>query len=328
MSAELLLIWVALVVGGVLLSALCSGVETGVYSLNRVRLALRVARGERRALLLRDEIDHPNRLLAALLIANTIANDVVSIAISRLFDGFGLGAVAAVVVNTLVVVPLLFVFGEVVPKDLFRRIADQAVLALAPLLRAARLLLTWSGLVPLVQLVSTAMLRRLGSSSETPLSSRQRLASIFEEGAGSGALTEEQVSLAERVVGMAGRTVTERMVPWRRVVTLRANDAPRAAEPILRTRRFSRHPVIDGTGRVVGVVSALDCLTTKEGRIADVVRPACWVGPSTTLLEALEALRRARAKMAIVGTPNGQPLGLVALNDLVEPLVGAYEGDL
>jgi len=328
MTGEAVLFFTLLVLAGLVLSALCSGIETGIYSLNRVRLAMHVARGDRRALVLRDEIDHPNRLLAGLLIANTIASDVVAIGMSRLFDGLEFGAITAVVVNTVVVVPLLFVFGEVLPKDLFRRIADRAIPAMAPALRAARLVLTWSGLVPLVQAASGLLLRRLGATAEAPLSSRQRLARIFEEGAGSGALTEEQVSLAERVLGVTGRTVTERMVPWRRAVTLRGDLDRRGRMAAIQGGALSRFPVVSQEGRVLGIVAALDLLVMPDRSIPELMRPACWVPPSMSLFEALESLRRARAKLAIVGTPERTPIGVISLNDLVEPLVGSFKGDL
>lgn len=328
MSPEALIGFAALVAAGVLLSALCSGVETGIYTLNRVRLALRVARGDRRALLLRDEIDHPNRLLAALLIANTIANDAVSIGISHLVAESGLGPIASVAFNTVIIVPLLFIFGEVLPKDLFRRVADRAVLPMAPLLRAMRLALTWCGLVPLVHAASSIVLRRLGGSSEAPLSSRQRLARLFEEGAGAGVLTEEQVSLAERVMGVAGRTVAERMVSWKRSISIRSDADARGRTAVIRQGTFSRYPVVATDGRVLGIVSSLDLLTAPERPVTELMRAPCWVEPGTKLLDALESMRRDRSKLAIVGDPARAPVGVISLSDLVEPLVGTFTGDL
>lgn len=328
MSPATLVGFAVLSLFGVALSALCSGIETGVYSLNRVRLALGVGRGERRALLLREEMDHPNRLLAALLIANTLANDLVAIGTSHLFDALSLGPITAVVLNTVVLVPVLFILGDVVPKDLFRRIADRSILTMAPWIRAGRLLLTWTGLVPLVQVVSSFVLKRLGARAEEPLSSRQRLARLFEEGAGSGVLTEAQVTLAERVMGVAGRTVSERMIPWRRVVTMRADMDSAGRRAALRGRNFSRFPVVDSKGAVKGVATALDMALRLDRPIAEMCVAPCLVGASTSLLVALETMRRSRAKLAIVGDSASLPLGVITLNDLVQPLVGSFEGEL
>ncbi len=317
-------LWSLLALCGVLLSAACAGVETGIYSLNRVRLALRVGRGEPRARLVRDELDHPNRLLTALLIGNTIATDLGSVGVTHAVKVLGLGAIPAVVLNSLVLVPVLFVFGEVLPKDLFRSLADRWVYALAPTIRAGRLLLTWCGLVPMVEGLSRLALRRMGGGGN-PLTPRQRLVRIFEEGAGAGLLTETQVSLAERTLQVAGRTVAERMVPWRRTVTLSTTQDRRALEVAMRTRLLSRYPVVDPTGRVVGVVPTLDLLLHPEHPVSELVQAACWVSPGATLLEALETLRRERAKMAIVGSNPKAPLGVVALSDLLEPLAGSFE---
>jgi len=313
-----------LVVMGVLLSSLCSGVETGVYSINRVRLALGVGRGERRSLILREEMDHPNRLLAALLVGNTIANDLVAIGLSHIFDAFSLGPITAVVVNTIVLVPILFILGDVLPKDLFRRMADRAIVPMSPSIRAGRLILTWTGIVPLVQAISNVVLRRIGARPEEPLSSRQRVSGLFEEGAGWGVLSEAQVSLAERVMGVVGRTVQDRMIAWRRVQTIRVDLDAAARQSLMQGRSFSRYPVVDAGGTVVGVVSALELALHPARPVSGLLVAACRVSPSTTLLEALEAMRRARAKLAIVGEASA-PLGVITLSDLVQPLVGSFE---
>ncbi len=59
---------------GIVLSAVFSGLETGIYTINRVRLIVRASRNDRRAVRLQDEIEHPNRLLTTLLLGNNIAN--------------------------------------------------------------------------------------------------------------------------------------------------------------------------------------------------------------------------------------------------------------
>jgi Mg2+/Co2+ transporter CorB len=60
--------YLLLLVASLCASAFFSGVETGAYSVNRLRLAIRAERGEPRARVLLDELRNPNRWLATLLV--------------------------------------------------------------------------------------------------------------------------------------------------------------------------------------------------------------------------------------------------------------------
>ncbi|MHC4246785.1 MAG: DUF21 domain-containing protein, partial [Planctomycetota bacterium] len=97
---------------GVVGSAIFSGLETGLYVVDRVRLAVRSGRGVRHASALEAEIERPERLLSALLIANNAANFAGSLGVAAVLSMFVVFYWWVVILNTLVVVPLLFIFGE------------------------------------------------------------------------------------------------------------------------------------------------------------------------------------------------------------------------
>ena len=68
--------WLALLAAGIVASGLFSGLETGVYSLNRVRLHLRSHEGDRRARAMEKMLAKPAPLLVALLIGTNIATNL------------------------------------------------------------------------------------------------------------------------------------------------------------------------------------------------------------------------------------------------------------
>ena len=70
-------------------AAFFGGIETGGYAVNRLRLAIRAERGERRAAMLRSELQRPNRWLATLLIGNTAVGYTSSLAIAHMLEGMG-----------------------------------------------------------------------------------------------------------------------------------------------------------------------------------------------------------------------------------------------
>jgi len=314
--------WVALAAIGLGGSAVFSGLEIGLYTLNRVKLAVAAERGDRRAARLQRELGKPERLLAALLIGNNMVNYLGTVAIAALLDRAGLGPVESVVVNTAVVVPLLLVFGEILPKDLFRTFTDRWTYAFSGFLAGLRMTLTAIGLIQIARGVGLAAARVIGGRPTGGPSAAQRISHLFREGAKAGVLSGEQISMVDRAFEMRRRTVSSEMTPWPRVSHLRLDAAPSERTRTIRTRPFSRFPVVDATGRVRGLVHALDAILDRDRPTADLIAPVETVGPRTPALEAIRRMRRSRVRLAVVVGPNQRPLGVVGLKDLVEPLTG------
>jgi len=312
----------AIALGGLGCSALCSGLETGLYTINRVRLTVAAARGERRAIRLQNELAQPERILASLLIGNNVVNYIGTLAVATLLDRAQLGPVASVVVNTLVVVPLLLVFGEVLPKDLFRTFTDRWTYRLSGLLVGLRSLLSWIGLLALLRGVAGLATRFLGDERPSGPSARQKVAHLLQEGARSGVLSGEQLSLVDRALEMRRRTVVGEMVPWSRVITLRLEASPAERSKVIRERPFSRLPLVDGQGRVRGMLQAIDAILERDRPTADLLRPIEFLPAEMPAAEAIRRLRQSRQRFAVVGRPDARPLGVVALKDLIEPLTG------
>jgi CBS domain containing-hemolysin-like protein len=313
----------ALLVLGMAGSAFCSGVETGIYSLSRIRLSLR-ASGERAGVLarrLKAEVDRPARALATLLIANTIFNNLGSIGISALLEPH-FSEVGTVVLNVLLLTPLLFIFSESLPKELFRTGADRLTYYAAPLLYAGRLVLTATLVLPLVELLVRGVTRALRLGDPSGLSEPgEKIAAMLKEGARHGVLSESQTTLLDRALLLRETRIRGEMIPWSQAeVVSAAWDRHRVAE-FLATHRHSRYPVVDASGNVVGVVEHLDlCLAGSKGP-GQLVRPAVFLDPEASVRDGLVRLRSADTKLGVV-RQGGKPVGVVSTADLIEPLLG------
>ena len=314
---------ISLVVAGIGLlgSAVFSGLETGLYVVNRVRIAVRAGHGDRSAARLETELEHPERLLATLLIANNAANYAGSLGVAAILNSFNLSAAGVILLNTALVVPMLLVFGETLPKDLFRTRADDWIPRFVGPLRGARQLLTVVGLVPLLSLVDRLVQRVVGGDPGDRLGPRARMAWFIRESAASGSLTPAQLDLADRALSMRHLAVSKEMTPWREVVVVREADLDGDPRVIAQRTMRSRLPVIDDSGRVLGVIGVQDILLGRSSETAlDDSIPR--LGPGTPVFVALETLRQARRPMGIIEDDSGRPLGIVTLKDLVEPLLG------
>jgi CBS domain containing-hemolysin-like protein len=321
-------------------AALCSGMEIACYAINRVRLALRAGRvpQDAAARIIRAELDQPDRLLATLLVWMNIATYAGALAITELLERNIHSPALVALVNTCVLSPVLFIFGEALPKELFRIEADRLAYRFARPLAAARGVLTLVGPLPLVQVLTRIVERLSGLPRERMSDARQRIALLLKEGAGHGVLSESQVTLVDRALMLRGVTVGDEMVPWSLVRSVPL-DADRArALKIIGASRHARVPVVGSIESiaqsairnpqsavvrwgVVGMLEQIDLYAHPQASIAELVKPVVRLKRSMRVREALLLLREHKSPMGVV-EDDDRPLGIVTARDLVEPLTG------
>ncbi|MDG2095454.1 MAG: CNNM domain-containing protein [Phycisphaerales bacterium] len=302
---------------GVIGSAIYSGSETGLYTLSRVRLDVKAREGNRRARQIEKLIRRPGMMLAVLLLANNICNYLGSYGIASMLDAAGFTPGESVVINAAILVPLLFIFGEVLPKELFRENTDRWSYSCAPLIEWTRRCLCWTGLAPLVAAAGS----RLGVEKGNSVSARQRMADLLREGVPVGVLSESQTAMVDRALLLRERNVTMEMVPWAEVVTIPFDASRDDIESKTSEYPHSRFPIVDRDGRVTGVASTLDLMLYPDRRLEDLSRTALIIEHSLTVQVALAYLRDNSQSVAII-MQDGVPVGIVTMKDLVEVLVG------
>jgi CBS domain containing-hemolysin-like protein len=325
MSPELLT-GIVLLVMGLAACALCSGVETGLYTINRVRLAVRVGLGERGALRIREELLRPNRMLATVLVGNNAAHYVQSSGATIFLETLGWSPTQMAIANAVLLTPVVFLLGELLPKDIFRAHTDRLTYATVWWVRFLRFVFTVVPLVPLVRGTGELVLWMLGVRPQDAATQRDRVGTLIREGAGSGVLGEEQLAVVDRALGMRGRPIIDHAVPWRKVVTVRMDADRGLRERTLREHAFSRFPVTSADGQVLGVLHALDVLIDPARPTSGLMRPALSLPPDAAVADAITAMRKARSTLAVIRGADGRPQGIVALRDLVQPIAGRLSG--
>lgn len=321
-------LWWTLTLIGLAGSWLCSGLETGVYTLDRIRLRVRAGRTppDQAAALLMHEIERTEDLLATLLIGNSIFGYLGAIGITELLAAQGYGDGAIVLLNALILTPVLLVFCEALPKELFRLESDKLTYALGPVLRIMRLTFTVIPAVPIVLALARALARALGSEGREGLTMTggERVAEMLRESASAGVLSETQARLVDRALLFHRERVQNEMVPWASVRTLSLTwDRPRILRAIAGDPH-SQFPVVDARGRVVGVVRHQDPFLRSGVAVSDLLREPARLLPSASARDALVRVRESAARVGIVER-DGRPVGLVTEKDLIEPLAGMLE---
>ncbi len=315
-----LILFCLLAVCGLIGSAFYSGMETGLYTINRVRLTVRSGHGDAKAQWLQKLIRKPATMLTVLLLGNNIANYVSSFGIAGLLDAAGISPIGAIAINAGALIPLLFVFGEVLPKDLFRTQTDRWSYSCAGGLRWTARLLTIVGLLPVIS--AGVRLAAGGARSTSLITPRQRLGQLFKEGMGAGVLSESQSVLLDRALTMRNLAVTGEMVPWSQVRCINADLTGSIRLDTIRGHHYTQLPVIEQDGAVIGVLSVLDALLDPEQSTRTLLQPAVQLPGNTSISQAMEQLRTHQRSMAIVIDERDRPMGIVTIKDLAEVLTG------
>jgi CBS domain containing-hemolysin-like protein len=235
-------------------------------------------------------------------------------------------AVAKQILLALVLTPVVFFFGEALPKDLFRRRPHALLSITAPFIIVARVVF-W----PLARVLSflTALITRALGYEPRLLSvvrGREMVLRFLRESTETGAIVPQAEALARNVLKLRSIPVERAMVPWKNVLVLGTEAGEAELRRLVAASPYTRLPALDPRGVVVGYLHQLDVLRSGQASsVLEHLRPVITLAPDTPVDRALARLRLAGQRLAVVGSPE-RPVGLLTLKDLVEEISGDLSG--
>lgn len=312
----------------ILLNAFFSMAETSLTAASRARMLSLEKDGDKAAKRVVRLMESRESMIGAILLgANfvTIAASAIAATIfTAMYPQYG------PLISTLVLTPLLLIFGEVLPKTWAITNADQ-------LARIVSSPVTWMvrGLSPIVagvQWIVRQALSLMGvkvAEGVDVLAAREEILGTVELHAEEGAVDSDVRDRLKGAFALGDLTVEDVMVHRKSMKTIDAALPPREILAQAMASSHTRLPVWrDNPENIVGVLHARDLLRaiSEKGRdglvIEDVLRPV-WFVPETTWAEdqLAEFLKR-REHFAIVVDEFGALEGLVTLEDIIEEIVG------
>ncbi len=343
---------IALLVG----NALFVGAEFALIAARRDRLEALVAQGERRASTVITAAEQLSLMLAGCQLGITICSiglgRVGEPAVAHLIEApLELARVPEALTHPIafalalaIVVVLHMLLGEMVPKNIALAGPERSAMLLVPVhLAFVRLARPIIGLYnTLANLGLRAMRVEPKDELETTVSVRE-LSSLIGEARQEGLLDAAEHERLTRAIAATRRTVAEVMVPLAQVESVGPAGASAsgggptigAIEDAVTRTGYSRYPVRDAAGAYTGYLHVKDVLEaildpevgpdTLVGMGA--VHPLPVVDVATPLDDAIASLRRLSSHLAAVVDATGHTIGIVALEDLVEELIGTVRDE-
>jgi putative hemolysin len=322
------MIYIWIIALAVLVTALLSAAEMAFIAANRVRLRHLAETGDAVAARYLEAFRQPERMLSTAMMGVTVAH----IAASSLATWALLpvaGGWSAVLV-TLTLVPVMLIFGEVIPKTAARERATALIRRLFPVLELATVVLapvTWGA-----RALVGAALQAVGLRSATTRQfvSREELKLILQLEPTEADVTSSEAEMIDKIFELGDTAVREIMVPLVDVAALPEDATPDEAIRLIQERGFSRIPVYaDRELNIVGVVTAMDLLRrgAQAPDLKTLMRPATYAPETKRIDELLTELQKGRVQLAVVVDEYGAAVGIVTIEDIVEQIVGEIQDE-
>ena len=312
-----LIVTAGLVVG---ISAICSLFEAVLYAVPLGHIESLVAAGSRTGRILqrlRRDVDRP---IAAILSLNTIANTA-GAAVAGAMAASIFGQAWLVYFSALLTLTIL-VFSEIIPKTAGVTYSR----SLAPLVARPLQALVWlfTPLIWVTRKITGIMTR----GREKHQVSAEELIVMARLGHKTGGIEEDEVKVIQGILSLATKTVRDIMTPRTVVFSLSADLTVAQIHTQVGTLNHSQVPVFDkDVEDIVGMIHRRDVLQAlAEGRsevkLDELMRPIDFVADSLALDELLALLLERRQHLFAVCNEFGELCGLVALEDVLEEILG------
>ena len=304
-----------------------SGSEMGIVSADQIKLRHAAAKGSKGAKLALSMLERPEWLLSTTLVGTNIAVVTnTTLATALMMQLFGPNASWLAVV---LVAPLIWVFGEIVPKSVFQQRADTITPRTVFVLRFFSYL--FYPILLVFSFLARTLARLLGDKPDrdNPFTLREQILTMMQMSADEGDIEASERIMIRRLFDFGETTAREVMVPLIDVVTIDNTLTVGEAVRVARDQAHVRLPVhADRVDEIVGVLDTMTLLGLDPMLpIKPHVAPVDYVPGSRSIQDLLQDLHREKQRMAVVVDEFGGAEGIVTTEDIMEEVVDEMEDE-
>lgn len=323
----------------ILVNAFFAAAEIALVTASDVRMRLLADQGNRSARRVLAAMEDSTRFLATIQVGITLAGFFTSAtAATNLAEPVAellrptIGAASQTVALILVTVLIAFitlVLGELVPKRLAIRHAEEmALFAIGPI--------RWLGkiaapIVKMLSLTTNLIVQLLGTpvEEEDGTVSTEEIKAMVDAGRAGGSVGEQERRIIHGAVELSQITVRAIMVPRVQIQYLKITTSLEEAYQVVSDNAHTRLPVCDDDlDSIVGILHVKDLIRPLSGlmehppSLRELLRPVHYVPEMKPAADLLEEMKKNRLHLVIVKDEFGGTSGLVTLEDVLEEIVG------
>ena len=316
----------------IVLSAFFAGTETGIYRISRFQIRVGREKGRPSYKTLFQILQDGQGLILSLLLGNNLVNNLLTGLVTFMFLQIASEERLAGIYATVVLTPVLFVFGEMIPKNLFYYKANSFVPAMAWLNWFFYRLFTLTGAVWLLKscsrILSLVFRLKIDTTEVVDASKRHQVHQIIHETREEGILSSTQKEMMNRLIDIPHRPVSEAMVHLRDVEMVSVDTNREGLLEHLKKKRFTRQLVYQANrNQILGYIHIYQTLG-KSGPLPDLANNTTALlemDRNVSIIDAINLLRDRHERMALVvdsARKENRPVGIITISDLIEELIG------
>lgn len=315
------------------LSALFSGTEIAFISASKLLVELKKKKGSRRGRIIADFFEKPSEFLGAMLVGNNIALVIFSILMTQALDPFFRGylglenELGLLLLSTVVITVVVLLFGEFLPKTLFRLYADNILYFLAYPLKFIKFILlipTW-----ITTKMSNGLLRvAFNTPTEEAEEPFTRLdLENFIKSSSTDADDDIDTELFEKALNLHEVKVKSCMIPRTEIVSLDVKDSVDDLLQVFRESQLSRILVIeDDIDNVLGYVHHQQMLYEPK-KISKIIFEIPIIPETMRVRDLMNLFIKNNQSIACVVNEFGGTAGVITFEDILEEIFGEIEDE-
>ncbi|MDD4028422.1 MAG: hemolysin family protein [Caldisericia bacterium] len=319
----------------VLISALFSGSEIALLTVNRVKLNNLIEEGSERAKNILRLVEKPNRLITGILVGNNIVN-ILATSLATSYATKLLPNNMAVVVSTVILTIVIVIFAEMFPKTASNANSLKvSILVYYPILVS---LFLFRPLIWLFDKTNTLLLKifRIGNSENVSLAmNHKELETVINLSKKEGLIHQNEQEMLKSVFEFSDTHVSEIMVPRVDMVCLDVEDGIEEFLRLVKETGISRIPVYEEKpDNIIGVLFVKDVVrwianhkTVQDVNIKSNLRPVDFVPESKMIDQLFNEMRAKKSHIVMVVDEYGGISGLATLEDILEEIVGEIQDE-
>lgn len=317
--------WVILIISVCVacgVSMICSLLEAALLSLTPSQLARIKKKSPKIGSICQDLKHNIGKPIAFILILNTAAHTIGAAVAGAAFNI--LFGQAWLWVFTLGLTLVMVQYTEILPKTLGVRFNVQIMSFASPILLIGTRLL--SPVIWLVHLVNRPFERKKKDNSPSTADEISALAALARS---TQQINSQQERIIKAVPQLSEMEVKEVMIPVDNVAFIPHDQTVASAINFNANDFHTRYPVCErgNYNKIYGYVNFKELVSAfrskvDEAKLSDFIRPILFVTEDDSLDEVLKKFSSHYCHMAIVHGVNGQVLGMLTLEDIIEELIG------
>ena len=304
-------------------SAFFSSAETALMTSNKLRMRNLAENGNKRAAKVLKVTENTDKMLSAILIGNNIVNlTASSISTTLTLKIFGSKLVG---IATGILTFLILVFGEITPKNVASKNAEDMALAYIGVISFLVTLLT-----PVIFIVNTvakfviSIFNKNGDDNNAV--TEEELMAMVEYSHEEGVIENEEKKMIVNVVDFGDTVAGDIMVPRVDMVMVDEKSSYEEILQVFREERYTRIPVYEETpDNVIGILNVKDFLLIEDKEnfvMKELLREPLYTYEYKKTSALMMDMRKTGANIVIVLDEYGITAGLITLEDMLEEIVG------